>query len=271
MFNHRFFSRSTLTLLIFLICQVGYVVSQREPISTQAPGGVFGSQLGELRCPINLSGIGPKWRDIRVGISTLSDLRELYSSYDLGFILGTPFPSWATLTPSTPVDYAPDYTINIPGDMFQPQFKLPQYLQACIVNGKISAFVIFTWDDFGAKYDDLPQTIDELVSLLGIPSYISSHDASPESQLLHWPSLGISAEIEYGYQVKFVYYYPFIESGRTDRWPMNALLKGTEFDTQLLKSEYFDFQATFVALTTAPSWPTKTPDLFLTSTPTSNP
>jgi hypothetical protein len=240
-------------------------------IATQASGGVFGSQLGELRCPINLSGIGPEWRGIRVGVSTLSDLQRLYSAYDLDFTLGTPFPSWATLTPSIPVDYAPNYTFNISGDMFQPQFKLPQYIQACVVNDKIAAFSIFTWDDFGAKYDDLPQTVDELISLLGIPSVISSHDANPESRLLHWHNLGISAEIEYGYQVIFTYYYPFIDEEDQDSWPMNALLKGVPFDGSLLSSEYIDIPSTLMALTAAPAWHTRTPDLYLTATSTSDP
>lgn len=224
-----------------------------SPTATEVRGGLMGSLLGELRCPVNLAGQGPTWKTITIGQSSVQDLEALYAPYGSIVVTGTPFPP---VLPYPEGEYALNYKIQVDRSKFQPQLGLPSYVEACVVNNKIAALTVYTWDDSNA-----PHFIEQLISLLGRPAVLSWHEDDQDTRLLHWPTEGISAEISYYKAVYYIYYYPFRRANYRELWPINALLNTPPIlypnpDPTL---EIFDFPAIELTLTANPAWPTRTP------------
>lgn len=205
-----------LLLLIYLTIASLTLTSTAEddPTPTEAPGGLFGT-IGDLRCPVNLRGIGPTWKTLTVGVSTLDDLLDLYEPYGIVGEIVTP---WAP-PGRYQGTYAENYSIDIGWRQFKPELGLPS-VSACIVDGKLAALMLFPESN-----PELPQNIVDLIGLLGPPTLQSFHDAGDTYRMVHWPMDGISAQIEFGGSAAdVVFYYPFQRADYALHWPMNNLL-----------------------------------------------
>src|SRR5437868_9778166 len=91
--------------------------------STEASGGLLGAIPEDLRCPLNLTGQGPTWNGITIGISTIDELLAEYNVYDAGVMEVTSVPPYWI---STTGEYATNYQINIASNVFRSELNLPQ-------------------------------------------------------------------------------------------------------------------------------------------------
>lgn len=199
------------------IGQSAFLQDTTIPVTaTEGHTGILGSTAYGLRCPSNLSGIGPDWRGIQIGLSTLDDLKALYEPYgqEPGILNEPPHSS-----DDPQEDYALTYYISIEGRDIQPELELPGLVEACIINNTIVALSVFAERD-----PSLPQTPIQLIALMGEPTLTSWDENDKETRMLHWPSDGISAQIYQGMSVWFLYLYPYQESDYLVHWPLSTAL-----------------------------------------------
>lgn len=215
---------------------------------TEASGGIIGTGVDELRCPKNLSGIGPTWNGITIGVSSIEDL-SAYFGQEKTYV--TPYPPYAG-------EFAPNY------EFLNSNIGLAY---SCVVNGKVAALLL---DRHAVSKSYLPQGLVHWVSFLGIPALISWHQ-SFDKRLLHWPQYGTSVtvnvydELPANYaDTEWVYFYPFRDENYENLWPVNYTFAAPAFIEEMpeLQLNDFDFDAIQVTLTLAPTsflWPTVTP------------
>lgn len=235
---------------------------------TEAPGGVLGALPNVLRCPVNLSGVGPTWKTIEIGVSTLQDLGILYTSYAAPTLTTPAPPLEVTYDPN--IKYAQNYEINIDTRYTpQPKQKLPIPLQVCVVNGKIAAMMFPVDNSF-----DGPKTIWQWVSFLGKPKFISWFTLEPDARILHWPEDGTSVAVVDGARATWIYYYPFRNSDNENLWPANSLITTTSLPVgqaigEMNLWDFSQIQTDIPSHATDYSWPTRTPssEIFSTQNP----
>jgi len=222
-----------------------------RPTPTEAPGGLMGNIASQLLCPVNLSGVGPTWRNITIGKSTLQDLEELYKPYRVLPIRVTPYDTRTKAYPKA--DYAPLFQIWVGSDVYKESLGLSAFVEVCTVSDVIAALRV------AALYDSsVPHSIQELIGFLGRPALISWSEKEKYSRLLLWPEKGISAEVQNFVVLESIYFYPFRSSKDTDVWPLNRLLIKPVpifFPGTPEPLDQFKFPALELTLTASLAWP----------------
>jgi len=117
---------------------------QPAPTMTEASGGIIGSGVDELRCPKNLSGIGPTWHEITIGASSLADLSEEFGQTET---VATPYPPYAG-------DFAPNYKFGS-NDV--------GFVYACVAENKVAALLL---DRHSVSSSHLPMVLEHWISYL---------------------------------------------------------------------------------------------------------
>lgn len=209
-------------------------------------GGPIGTPIDELRCPKNLSGRGPVWNGIEVGISELEGVTERFTRSDAPVIIDPFFDG----------DYAPNYDFfTIEGHRFY----------ACIVDGKVSALLI---GRAAAVETDMPRVLLQWVSFLGEPSLTSWHASRPK-RVLHWPEDGTSITFEPVFETlsvdgvaDWIYFYPYQAENFEESWPVNNVYQFQPFPTpdSYVDLEIFDYEAIEATIAVSVElWPSATP------------
>ncbi|MCA0458934.1 MAG: hypothetical protein LCI00_33605 [Chloroflexi bacterium] len=244
----RFVIALSIVVIVFAIFSLARSIANEKtgyiPTPTEASGGIIGTGVDELRCPQNLSGIGPTWKDLTIGVSLEEDLAKYFQQEAIQV---TPYPPYSG-------SYAPNY-----------KFEADEFgiVYACIVGDKTAALLL---DRHAASNSGFPASVEQWVAFLGIPEMVSWHQ-QVNMRVLHWPQYGISITaylydgVPNAADTEWIYMYPFRDTNYKTMWPINSIWREQPFALKMpdVRLEVLDFEAIEATVMADTLWPTVTP------------